>query len=102
MPTHQWFLEVIPRARQEISELPSSKQRMAVFASIRELLLADNPTAVHGVRKLVGGHFKDQWRQRQGDYRIFFSIDPTPVAHERYNYKGTVQILAVLHRGKAY
>jgi mRNA-degrading endonuclease RelE of RelBE toxin-antitoxin system len=75
---------------------------MAVFASIRELLLADNPTIVPGVRKLVGGHFKEQWRQRQGDYRIFFNIDHAAVAHEGYVYKGTVHILAVLHRGKAY
>ena len=102
MPTHEWHFEVSPQARQQITDLPTSKQRMAIFAAIRQLLVSDNPTIVQGVRKLVGEHFKDQWRQRQGDYRIIFSLAHGKVIHAGHSYKGTVQIWSVIHRSKAY
>ena len=39
MPTHKWHLEVSSEARDQIKALPTSRQRMAVFAAIRELLI---------------------------------------------------------------
>src|SRR5258708_35277111 len=102
MPTHKWHLEVTSQAKDQIKALPTSRQRMAIFAAIRELLIAENPTTVPGVRKLVGAHFADQWRQRQGDYRIFFRVQHNEITHRQYSYKGIVTILKVIHRSRAY
>ena len=102
MPTHQWHLKVTSAARDQITALPSARQRMAIFAAIRELLIAENPTAVPGVRKLVGEQFADQWRQRQGDYRIFFTVQHGEIIHAEYSYKGVVTIFTVVHRSRAY
>jgi mRNA-degrading endonuclease RelE of RelBE toxin-antitoxin system len=101
MSTHKWYLEVITQAREQLDDLPS-KQRMAVFDSIRELLESDNPASVTGVKKLRGEQFKDMWRQRQGDYRIFFTAEHGTVTNFGFTYKGKVTIIEVVHRSKAY
>jgi mRNA-degrading endonuclease RelE of RelBE toxin-antitoxin system len=54
---------------------------MATFRAIAALLLAENPSAVAGVKKLVEKRFDGMWRQRQGDYRIFFEIEPGDVSY---------------------
>jgi mRNA-degrading endonuclease RelE of RelBE toxin-antitoxin system len=102
MPTHKWHLEVTDSARKDIDNLPTSKDVLGVFASIRQLLISENPSMVPGVRKLVEKRFEGQWRQRSGDWRIFFIFDPTEVAFMKYTYKGTVTILGVVRRDRAY
>jgi mRNA-degrading endonuclease RelE of RelBE toxin-antitoxin system len=80
--------------------MPQDRRR--VFQSIRELLLADNPKALSDVKKLVEVRFEGLWRKRQGDYRIFFTIDVSETIYQGFTYKGVVTIRAVLHRSKAY
>ncbi len=101
--THtRWHLEITPQACGNINGLASAQEQRAVLASISELLLADNPTTLPHVRELVGLQYKDYWRLTQGDYRILFAIIHWKTTHFGYKYKGTVEVLAVVHRGEAY
>ena len=99
MPTHKWHFDITEEARRQLRNL-SSKDRLLVFGRIRELLLADNPKALLGVKKIVDG--ADEWRARQGDYRIFFSHPSEKVIHEKHEYDGTILVLRVLHGKDAY
>ena len=101
MPTHKWYLEVSKTARVQIDGLPL-QDRMAVFRSLVEVLVAENPTTLPDVKKLVERKFEGQWRKRQGNYRILFSIESKEIVHEKYLYKGTVTVNSVVHRSKAY
>ena len=78
----------------------NSKDRLLVFGRIRELLLAENPKALPCVKKIVDAD--DEWRVRQGDYRIFFNHSADKVIHEKHEYDGTIFVLRVLHRKDAY
>jgi mRNA-degrading endonuclease RelE of RelBE toxin-antitoxin system len=73
---------------------------LLVFGRIRELLVADNPKALPNVKKIIDAD--DEWRARQGDYRIFFNHTSEKVTHEKHEYDGTILILRVLHRSEAY
>jgi mRNA-degrading endonuclease RelE of RelBE toxin-antitoxin system len=101
MPTHQWHLEVTRTARKHLDELPL-QDRMAVFRSLVEVLVAENPTSLPDVKKLVEKKFEGQWRKRQGNYRILFSIESKEIVHEKFTYKGTITVNSVVHRSKAY
>lgn len=104
MPTHrshQWYLEVDEKAREEIRELPANVRR-TVFEGIRELLIEDNPTLASNTRKLVEKRFEGLWRKRQGDYRIFFAIDAQRIVVDKFSYRGKVIVVEVLNRKDAY
>lgn len=68
---HKWLLSFEDIVPEQLSDLPT-KDRQAVFRSIAQLLQAENPASVQGVKKLIEKRFEGLWRQRQGDYRIFF------------------------------
>jgi mRNA-degrading endonuclease RelE of RelBE toxin-antitoxin system len=97
---HRWHLEYHSDVKDQLRKLPPTT-RMAVFGSIRELLVAENPKMVPGVKKLVDDP-EDTYRQRQGDYRILFRVHPGKVAHLGIEYVGCVEIIAVKHRSQAY
>jgi mRNA-degrading endonuclease RelE of RelBE toxin-antitoxin system len=99
MATHKWLLEYDPDVPRMLESLPA-KQRYAIFSSIRELLEADNPTRIPGVRKLEG--YNDHWRQRQGIYRIIFKIESEERVVEKFRYKGTVFIVKIGNRNSVY
>jgi mRNA-degrading endonuclease RelE of RelBE toxin-antitoxin system len=98
---HKWLLTFEAKVPDELSELPP-KDRMAIFRSIAELLRSDNPSSVVGVKKLVEKRFEGLWRQRQGDYRIFFEIVSGEVVDQKFIYKGRLNIVSVVHRSQAY
>ena len=75
---------------------------MGVFHSLRLLLEAENPLAVQGVKKLVDPRYGGQYRQRSGDYRIFFAIEHGNVTFMKHTYKGTLTLVRVLRCDKAY
>jgi mRNA-degrading endonuclease RelE of RelBE toxin-antitoxin system len=96
---HQWFLRVTPRAQEHVDQLPTSKIRLAVFGCLREMLNADNPLALIDVEKVQS--MPGVWKRRQGDYRLFFSIDSQPVTDQRFSYKGTLILLMVRKRDES-
>ena len=98
MTNRKWLLHVRPQAVEDVNELPR-KDASAVLDSIENLLIADNPFAVHGVKKVKGRD--GVWRQRRGNYRIFFGIDSTPVAEGENTYKGTLIVIAVSKRDES-
>lgn len=99
MPTHKWHFEISNAARKELKKL-SAADRAAIFNAIRELLIAENPLAITGVKKLVASD--NQWRKRQGVYRIIFTIVSGQIVIQKFTYKGTVQILEIGHRSSIY
>jgi mRNA-degrading endonuclease RelE of RelBE toxin-antitoxin system len=99
VPTHEWHFEISRRARVQIREL-REKDRRAVFGSIRALLEAVNPKALRDIKKIIGSD--DEWRKRQGDYRIFFTIDVGEIEVNKHRYKGIINIVRVEHRSTAY
>ena len=101
MAAHNWHLVVSPQGRADL-RLLSAKERKQVFASIKQLLEAENPFALIGVKKLVGKRFDSLWRQRSGDWRIIFALDSTRTTLLSHSYKGTIQIYRVLRRDEAY
>ena len=74
-------------AHKELRHLPRH-QIPRIYQRIVEL--AANPRP-HGVQKLVGE--KDEYRVRQGDYRIVYHVDDTV---------REVTILRIRHRKDAY
>lgn len=98
---HLWYLDVEDKARNQIRGL-QSKERQAVFTAIRELLVEENPRYAYDTRKLVEKRFEGLWRKRQGDYRVFFAIETGHVVVDKFEYKGIVTIVEVLHRKDAY
>ena len=98
---HSWWLTFEDVVPEQLSEL-TFKDRMAVFRAIAQLLEAENPAAVNGVKKLVEKRFEGLWRHRQGDYRILFTFNSTPIEHLKFWYKGTLHIVAFVHRSEAY
>lgn len=101
MTPHQWHLEVTESAKRQIRKLPQ-QDRKAIFRGIKQLLSVENPTAIVGVKKLVGPEFEGLWRKRQGKYRIKFFLEVGEVIHNKFTYKGTVIIESVLDRKDAY
>jgi mRNA-degrading endonuclease RelE of RelBE toxin-antitoxin system len=51
---------------------------------------------------LVDPRYGGQYRQRSGDYRIFFAIEHGNVIFMKHTYKGTLTVVRVLRRDKAY
>ncbi|MEP6987375.1 MAG: hypothetical protein ABI970_17350 [Chloroflexota bacterium] len=98
---HKWLLTFEEKVPDELSELPP-KDRMAIFRSITELLQSENPSSVLGVKKLIEKRFEGLWRQRQGDYRIFFEILSGEIIDKKFTYKGKLNIISVVHRSHAY
>lgn len=83
MATHKWHFEHNKDLRDQLSRL-SPKDRLRIFQRLKELLEADNPKAIRGVKKLVDVP-DDQWRIRQGNYRIIFTLKTEPITHENLN-----------------
>ena len=98
MTNRKWLLNARPKALEAINELPR-KDALAVFDSIEKLLSADNPVAVAGVKKVKGRD--GVWRQRRGNYRIFFGLDSTPVTEGDQSYKGTLIVADVSKRDES-
>ena len=98
---HNWLLTFEPDIPDQLRGLPN-KDRMAVFVALARLLEAENPMTIRGVRQLVESRFEGQWRQRQGDYRIFFELHSGDILHQGFAYKGRFHLVAVRHRSRAY
>ena len=79
-------VEIRRSAEKEISRLPDAIRRRIVA---KILALAHDPRP-HGSQKLAGG---DEYRIRQGDYRIVYTIEDAVV---------TVTIVRVAHRSDVY
>ncbi len=97
---HRWVLDFRKDARQDLHQIPTRSERAAVLRTIRVLLESDNPYAVSGIKKVQGNKFNDVWRQRQGDYRILFSLATQERIHNKYSYKGTLSVIAILRRNE--
>ncbi|MBA3869183.1 MAG: hypothetical protein H0X30_08515 [Anaerolineae bacterium] len=82
---HKWLLTFEEKVPDELSELQS-----------------ENPSSVLGVKKLIEKRFEGLWRQRQGDYRIFFEILSGEIIDKKFTYKGKLNIISVVHRSHAY
>lgn len=98
---HKWLLSFEPDVPEQLRKLPA-KDRLAIFRSIAELLLAENPASVQGVKKLVEKRFEGMLRQRQGDYRILFSLQTEAVEYQNHSYKGKLHLISIVHRSQAY
>jgi len=99
--TYKWHFEVVDNAKKHIRELPS-KIRKAVFRGMRRILEADHPKGVPKVRKLEGENQAGEYRLKQGNYRIFFDVEPGKIVHEKTTYRGTIIFRAVKNRKDAY
>ena len=95
---HRWKLEASKEARRAVSELPSDKDRKAVFDSLEELLQAENPYSVQGVKKLQEEKFEQMRRQDKGHWRVFFYIESETVVVGNFEYKGTLYVWRIKHR----
>lgn len=82
----KYNLTIKPSAEKALDRIPKKVLRQIVA---RVTALADNPRP-RGVEKLSG---EEQYRIRQGDYRIVYSIDDT---------RRTVDIVKVGHRREVY
>lgn len=79
-------VEIKRSAEKEIERLAPDIRRRVVA---RIVALADDPRP-HGAQKLSGG---DEYRVRQGDHRIVYTIDDDVV---------TVTVVRVAHRSDVY
>jgi mRNA interferase RelE/StbE len=82
-----WQILVTPNARRELRDIPA-RDRAAIAEALDRLV--DSPGSV-GVRKLTGR--SNEWRLRVGRWRVIFEFD---------NPQGTIRVLNVLPRDKAY
>ena len=98
---HNWLLTFDENVPLQLARLPP-RDRMAVFRSIAHLLQAENPASVQGVKKLVEKRFEGLWRQRQGNYRIFFELHPGTTVHLSHTYTGRLHLVVIHHRSRAY
>jgi mRNA-degrading endonuclease RelE of RelBE toxin-antitoxin system len=94
---HKWFLGFDDHVPKQLTKYPAS-DRIAIFRAIAELLKADNPAAVPGVKKMVETQYAGLYRQRQGDYRILFAIEHGEIVHLKSAYKGRLYLDSVIHR----
>ena len=95
----KWTYEIKKKAQRQLEKL-APKDQTRVFRSIEELIYADNPAFVQGVKHLEGSDPK-RWRQRQGDYRIIFSLEAGEMVEMNLIYKGRLIIheIAIHHTG---
>ncbi len=93
--THRWQLQWEKPVEKALKRL-SSEDRMRVFNSLETLLQAENPCAILGVEKLRSGTCT--WKFRQGDYRVFFSIESVSFRI----YKGTLIVTDVSYQHNGY
>lgn len=91
---------MLPRAKKQFGKL-SPKDQARVFRSIQELVQSENPPMTPGVKHLQGTSNPKQWRQRQGDYRIIFSLEAEEIVEMNLIYKGrlTIHEIAIHHTG---
>ncbi len=92
--SHQWLIRWTVPTRQALKKLPS-KDRKAVFDSIRQLALAENPYSVPGVTKLKDVRLEKMRRIRAGDYRVIFYIEAGELIHQGFTYKGSLVIAGI-------
>ena len=92
--SHRWLIRWSDHARQALKKLPS-KDRRAVFDSVRQLALAENPYSVPGVAKLKDARLENMRRIRAGDYRVIFLIETGEVTHLEFIYKGVLVIAGI-------
>lgn len=82
-----WKLIVAPRAERDVARLPP-RDREAITRAL-ELLPADPGRS--DLKKLAGS--QNRWRLRVGGWRVILELD---------NAGGTMRVLRVLPRGRAY
>jgi mRNA-degrading endonuclease RelE of RelBE toxin-antitoxin system len=99
LATHKWHFTHFRDIREQIRKLPR-KEQLRVYKAMEQVLRADNPKALLEVKKLVDS--ENQWRIRQGKYRIIFTIDTSPIEHDKHEYLGTIHFISVSHRKEAY
>lgn len=99
MATHKWFLEIDREAKDQFDEL-DNKTRKNVFPKLQKLLEAENPLSLPSVKKIVNS--ENLYRIRQGNYRIFFSLEVGEVERNKHTYKGILRITRVSDRKEAY
>jgi mRNA-degrading endonuclease RelE of RelBE toxin-antitoxin system len=99
-PQNKWRYILLPRAKKQFEKL-SPRDQARVFRSIQELVQSENPLAIRGVKYLQGSSNPKQWRQRQGDYRIIFSVEAGEIVEMNLTYKGRLIIheIAIHHTG---
>lgn len=85
----KYRVEIRPRALKFLKTIPEL-DRIRIESKIKDL--ANNPRSDQ-VRKMEGKHNPDQYRARQGDYRIVFSI---------FDEKLIVEIIDIDHRKDIY
>lgn len=91
---------MLPKAKKQFGKL-SPKDQARVFRSIQELTQSENPMMTPGVKHLQGISNPKMWRQRQGDYRIIFSLEADEIVEMNLTYKGRLIIheIAIHHMG---
>ncbi len=90
--THKWHFGFTPRARRAFDKLPSSQDRMGVFAALEEILKADDPTRTKETAQFQSESGAKVWRKHADNYRIFFLVDSTQIEINGLLYKGTVWV----------
>ncbi len=83
----KYKIRIKPSAAKEIDDIPHKKDRQKIVGCI--LALADTPRPP-GCKKLTG---REQYRIRQGWYRIVYAIDDQEV---------TIYVVKVGHRKDVY
>jgi mRNA-degrading endonuclease RelE of RelBE toxin-antitoxin system len=94
----KWLLDITPKAEKDIKGLPQ-KDADSVLDKLADLLFVDNPLIVPGIKKVKESN--NLWRARQGNYRILFTLDSTPVTRDGVTYKGTLIVANVRKRDES-
>lgn len=98
---HQYLGRYTDDFREAIDKIPD-KDRQLVFNKMRQLLEAENPRQLIGVKKLKEKRFEGTYRLRAGNYRILFQIDDGQVIHLEFEYKGTIHFFKIGNRRDIY
>jgi mRNA-degrading endonuclease RelE of RelBE toxin-antitoxin system len=77
-------------------------QRMSLFRSLRQLLLADHPFNLPFVEALTERKYAGLRKFRVGEYRVLFTLDLQPVHHQKFDYQGTLVVIMIEHRKDIY
>jgi mRNA-degrading endonuclease RelE of RelBE toxin-antitoxin system len=97
---YKWCLDIKDTGQRTFNKLPTSKDRMAVFDALQELLEAEDPYFVPGVKKLLEAQFEGMRRQEVGNFRIMFWLDSDECVRDEHTYKGTLHLFAVVRRNE--
>jgi mRNA-degrading endonuclease RelE of RelBE toxin-antitoxin system len=101
VPRHRWKHAYERDVPTQLRKLPED-DRKAIFGRMQQLLQAENPHELPKVDLLSGADCEGQYRIRQGDYRIRFTVEPGEVVLAKYTLKGIIRFIAVQHRRDVY